>query len=86
MSEGTTNIQKGNNFFSNFIHGIFSYHEPLDERNERIEIIAKKINELLERKEILHIPEITKSLNINVIDTLAAIQLLKQRGIVQEID
>jgi len=77
-------IKNKNNLFSNFIHGIFRYHEPTEDRNERIERIAIEINELLEKKETLQIPEIMKSLNINVIDTLSAIQLLKQKGIVQE--
>jgi len=72
------------NFFSNFIHGIFGYHELPEDRSERIENIALKINELLKKKETLEIPEIMKLLDINVIDTLAAIQMLKQRGVVQD--
>jgi len=84
MNGKNINIKNNMNFFSNFIHGIFGYHELPEDRSERIENIALKINELLKKKETLEIPEIMKLLDINVIDTLAAIQMLKQRGVVQD--
>lgn len=74
------------NFFSNFIHGIFNNRELPFERRDRLEILAKDIKRLLKKKETIEIPEIMKELNVSAIDAIAAVKILRERGIVREAD
>ena len=57
-----------------------------DFEKDKINDIAEEIKELLKEEKTLTIPKIMKKFNINAMEAIEAVEILRKKGIVEEID
>jgi len=77
---------KGANFVSTASYALLGGNLSNNLKKERIKKLATKIERLLKIRKKMTIPEVMKEFRVNIADAIEAINLLKERGIIQEID
>jgi predicted HTH transcriptional regulator len=77
---------KGAKFFSTASYALLGGNLSNNLKKEKIERLSINIERLLKTRKKMTVPEVMKEFNVNIAEAIEAINLLKERGIIQEID